>query len=294
MIAPIVWLLAAVAPAASCVTIAGGRIVAGDMARVAPAFAALPAATELGFAPAPGTRRTYGSAELARLARRYGLELEPGAEACFFRPQEILTAARVAAALARAMPTAHLELLDFSRQPVPPGELQFAPASGGGSLQTWRGAVSQPGRADFPVWAKLRVEVTGQRVVAGEPLTPGQPIARGQLRLEAWTGPPPLPDISEILGRAPRRFIAPGTPIQTQWLEDPAEIRNGDLVEVEVRSGQTRLLLEGRAQAAGKRGQVIPVRNPGNGKVFSAVVRARGRVLLWAGQAYGTAPGELP
>jgi flagella basal body P-ring formation protein FlgA len=289
-------LSATVAPGAGvpCIAVPGDRILGGDMARAVPVFASIPPELVLGYVPAPGARRTYAAAELARLARRYGLATEPGQEACFIRSLETLTRARVAVALEAAMPAAHLEVLDFSRQPVPPGELRFEPSTAGaGSEQVWHGAVRRPGQADFPVWAKVRIRVTGTRAVASETLPAGLPIARAQLRAEAYEGPPGLPDPSKVVGRAPRRTIPAGTAIESQWLEDPADVQSGERVEVEVRSGQARLLLEGQAQSSGRRGQVIAVRNPANGKVFHATIQDRGRVTLAAGGS-GAAPGEIP
>jgi len=49
-----------------------------------------------------------------------------------------------------------------------------------------------------------------------------------------------------------------------------------------VQSGRARLSLEGRALAAGRKGDMIPVRNGVNGKIFSACVQDKGRVLLVA------------
>jgi flagella basal body P-ring formation protein FlgA len=249
----------------------------------------MPPELALGFAPAPGARRTYGAAELARLARGYGLAVEPGVEACFVRPVETLTRARVAAALHAAMPAARIEVVEFSQQPVAAGELRF-PASGlhaagpAGSPLLWRGAVSESGRDDFPVWAKVRVEVSGKRVVAAEALAAGRRIERAQLREEPYQGPPGLPDLGEIVGRAPRRPIPEDTAIERQWLEAPADVLRGERVRVEIRCGRARVILEGWAQSSALRGEVIGVRNPANGKILRATVIDRARAILDADQ----------
>jgi len=281
---------------AGCLPVAGERILARDLARVVPAFAALPPDLALGYAPSPGGTRTYAAAELSRLARRYGLAVETGAEACFLGPVETLTGARVAAAMRAAMPAARIEVVEFSRQPVPPGELLFpvsglaAPqASGPSSVLLWRGQIRRPGQDDFPVWAKARIRVSGTRARAAEALPAGQPIERAQLRLEAYEGAARFPELSQIVGRVPRRPIAPGEVILPQWLEEPKDVRRGESVRVEVRIGQARLLLEGQAQSAGRRGEMIPVRNPASGKVFRARVQDRGQVSVMAGWS---APGE--
>jgi flagella basal body P-ring formation protein FlgA len=270
-----------------CLPVSGERILAGDMARAAPVFAGMAPEAAMDYAPAPGARRMYGAAELARLARRYGLAVEPGMEACFVRPLETLTRERIAAALRAAMPAASIEVVEFSHQPIPPGELHF-PVSGlpadraTRSPLLWHGVVSASGRDDFPVWAKVRIQVSEKRVTAIETLAPGRPIERAQLRVESYEGPPGLPDLAQIVGRVPRRPIPPGAVIELQWLDAPADVVRGDLVRVEIRSGQARVLLEGQAQSSGRRGEVVGVRNPANGKIFRATVADRGHVVIAA------------
>jgi len=272
-----------------CVPVSGGRILAGDMARAVPAFAGIAPELALGSAPAPGARRTYDAAELARLARRYGLVVEPGVEACFVRPLETLTGERVAAAVRAAMPAAHIEVVEFSRQPIPPGELRF-PISGLQANQTttapllWRGAVCATGQDDFPVWVKVRIQVSGKRVIAAEALAPGRPIEATQLREESYAGPPGLPDLSQVVGWVPRRAIPAGAVIERQWLDTPADVLRGERVRVEIRSGGARVTLEGEAQSSGRRGEIVGVRNPANGKLLRATVADRGRVVLEADQ----------
>jgi flagella basal body P-ring formation protein FlgA len=284
-------LLAALAPAgAQCLPVLGDRIRAGDMARAVPAFAGIPPELDLGSASAAGARRTYGTAELARLARRYGLAVEPGMEACFVRPVETLTGERVAAALGAAMPAARIEVVEFSRQPIPPGVLRF-PVSGlrtdqaGWSALLWRGVISVSGRDDFPIWAKVRIQVSGRRTIATRTLAPGRPIEGAQVREEPYQGPPGLPDLSQVVGRVPRRPIPEGAVIEGQWLDAPADVVRGDRVRVEIRSGRARLILEAQAEASGRRGEVIAVRNPANGKILRVTVADRGRAALAADQA---------
>ena len=270
---------------AACVPVEGERILARDMTRAAPAFAALAPELVLGYAPPPGARRTYGTAELTRLARRFGLTADPGAEACFTRPQETLSRERVAAALQAAWPAAHVDLVDFSRQPVPPGEVIF-PLPG---LQTdaissaaclWRGAVRQSGQADFPIWARVRLSVPGTRMVAVETLRVGEPIRTSQVRQESGEGPPGFADAAQVVGWVPQRTIPAGIAVQARWIAAPADIVKGQPVVLEVRSGTARLLLDCQAQSSGRRGQVIRVRSAVNGKILRATVQDRARVLL--------------
>jgi len=270
-----------------CLPVTGERILAGDLARAVPAFAGMAPELVLGDAPAPGARHTYSAEELARLARRYGLAVEPGMEACFMRPVETLTRERIAAALHAALPAARIDVVEFSRQPIPPGELRF-PVSGlrtdqaASSPLMWHGVVSASGHGDFPVWAKVRIVVSGTRVTATEALVPGRAIERSQLREDPYEGPPGLPDLSQIVGRAPRRPIPAGTAIERQWLDAPSDVLRGELVRVEIRSGRALVILEGQAESSGKRGEVIGIRNPANGKILRATVADRGCVVLSA------------
>ena len=281
---------------AQCLPVSGQRILAGDMARAVPAFAGLAPELVLGYAPAPGARRTYGAAELARLAGRYGLVVEPGVGACFARPLETLSGERVAAALRAAMPEARIEVVEFSRQPIPSGELRF-PVSGLRaepatlSPLMWRGVVSVSGQEDFPVWAKVRIQVSGKRWISTETLAPGRPIERAQLREEPYEGPPGLPDLPQIVGRAPRSPIPAGTAIERQCLDVPADVLRGERVCLEIRSGRARVLLEGEAQSSGRRGEVVGVRNPANGKILRATVAGRGLVVVATGRGE-RAPAE--
>ena len=90
--------------AADCVPVSGDRILAADLGRAVPAFAALSPELSLGYAPAPGARRTFSAAELARLAKRYGVTADPGVEACVIRPARILTCEQVAAVMQARLP----------------------------------------------------------------------------------------------------------------------------------------------------------------------------------------------
>jgi flagella basal body P-ring formation protein FlgA len=148
----------------------------------------------------------------------------------------------------------------------------------------WYGAVCGSGQADFPVWAKVRIAISGTRVTAAEALAPVHPIARAQLRQEPYEGPPGLPDLSQIVDRVPRRPIPAGTVIERQWLDAPVDVVRGERVRMEIRSGRARVILEGQAQSSGRRGEIVGVRNPANGKILHATVADRGRVVLTADQ----------
>lgn len=296
MIALSLFLAAAVsvgAPAGECVLVEGDRILASDLASANAAFSGVPQDTQFGFAPAPGARRIFRVAELDRLAARYGLLWAPKAEICFERPMEPVTPERLLAAMHSALnvPGARIEILEFSRHPVPRGEMEFPrsslaepPAAQPQTGVLWKGYIRYAANRKCTIWARVKVLAAAERLVSAVTLAAQQPILREQVRRESFEGFPLrdslTPSIEQVIGRLPRRSIPAGSPIQLNLLDAPKDVRSGETVRVEVRSGGARLELEGRAEGAGRRGESIPVRNPLTGKTFTARVEGRGKVAV--------------
>ncbi|HEY1497259.1 MAG TPA: flagellar basal body P-ring formation chaperone FlgA [Candidatus Solibacter sp.] len=266
---------------------ASDQVVAGDLAAGAPEWAAIPAETPLALAPAPGVQRVFRLPELRRLALRWNLT-PPERELCVTRPVAVPDPALLLAAMRAQLPAAQIEILEYSQQPAPQGDLEF-PLSGlrqspGGAW--WSGAVRYAGQRRFALWARVKVEVPVARVVATATLQPGRPIDAALLRLESREEFPStgyLATIEETAGKVPRRSIAAGTPLRTQWLEPARVIVPGDMVQVEIVSGGARLVLDGVAATAGAVGDSILVLNPDSKKQFRARVIAAGKVLVTRG-----------
>src|SRR5581483_6020043 len=89
---------------------------------------------------------------------------DPEREVCVSRPAAPPNPDRILAALQAALPEARIQLLDYSRYPVPEGPLDFASTGLRGA--TWSGAVRYGGRHRAPVWARVQVTVTANRVIA--------------------------------------------------------------------------------------------------------------------------------
>jgi flagella basal body P-ring formation protein FlgA len=279
-------ILAAAALAAACVTVEGERITMRDLARAEPAFAAAPAEEAAGFAPAPGARRVLSAGTLAALASRYGVALEGARAACFERISGRLSTEAVVAALRKTLGDgARIELIDFSRQTVPRGELEFSrPQASSGGAALWHGCVRYGTHRTFPVWARARVTVRALRLVASSDLPAGRRIEPGQVVVEEGEfsplGEPALARIEDASGKAARRSIRRGTPISASMLEEARAIERGETVEVEVAAGQTQLRLRGRAETGAAQGRSIVVRNPGTGRRFEARVTGAGKVAV--------------
>jgi flagellar basal body P-ring formation protein FlgA len=278
---------------AGCLRLEAGQITAADLGAVVPAFSALPGATPLAYAPAPGARRILDAAELARIARRHGLVLERGQEICVESAAEPLDAAELLAALSAAlgMPEAKIEIVEYSRYGAPRGAIEFPraglaapPVAQPTAAVLWRGFVRYGGGRRFPIWARVRILVSRECVIAAETLPAGRPIEERQVRLGTYRGFPwsqaPAASLERAVGRAPRRAIPAGAPVPADALEAPYDVGRGQIVAVEVASGDARVKLDGRAGADGRAGQTIPVVNPSSGRRFRAQVEGPGKVLV--------------
>ena len=256
----------------------------GDLAPASPSLRHLPPDIVLAPAPAPGMPRVFHAAELRRLELRLGTAPAPEEDLCVARPMAPLDPARILEAMRRQLPEGQVDLLDFSRRPAPQGTLQF-PISGlrRGSAGYWDGFVSYGGGQRFAVWAKVRVRLVTQAVVAAEGLTAGRPVSAAQLRVVERDVPPDsavIQKIEDALGKQPRRSIRAGTVLRPGDLERTPDVVPGDRVTVEVWSGRAHLELDGRAETAGSAGERIAVRNPNSKQRFFARVEGKGKVSV--------------
>jgi flagella basal body P-ring formation protein FlgA len=277
---------------AGCLPVSGDVIRAGDLAKAAPAFAAAPPETRVGYAPAPGATRTFDAADLEREARRLGVTLDDPREVCFQWPLSVPSRERFRQAIEEALdvPEARIEIIETSRQPAPPGPLVFLrsavrpPASGDADAVQWRGNIEYGKNRRFQVWASVRITASISRVVTTEPVRAGERIAAGQVRLEKIEGfplgNPAASSLDQVVGQALRRPLTAGVPIPAHWLEKPLEVERKDVVKVRVRNGPAVILAEGVAEAGGRRGDMIPVRNSSSGSTFHAKITGPKQVTL--------------
>jgi flagella basal body P-ring formation protein FlgA len=293
----------AAALGAACLEIPGERILARDLAGAVPGFSALPPELPVGFAPAPGARRILTRQGLERLASQHGLAITSAAEICLERPMESLTQERVLGALRTALDLkdAQLEVLDFSRHPVPRGELEFprsglAPPAAARSLASllWRGRVRYAGGRSYPVWARVRISIPGQQVVAVQNLTAGRPIEAAQVEIVTAELNPfserPAGALEQVIGRLPRRSILSGSPLVPSGLAARKQVERGEMVSVEVFSGAAQLSIQAQAESGGNAGDVIALRNPATGRRFPARVEGERKAVIHANSQPRTIP----
>lgn len=275
----------------SCLAVSAGadRILAGDLAAGIPGLSVPAPEVPVALAPAPGVERVFRAAELRRLAERFGWIGVLAADVCVGRPVSPPEPARLLEAMRKALPSAAIAILEYGRQPLPAGEIEF-PASGlhaGAAGALWTGYVHYAGTRRFSVWARVEVLVTVPRAIAASDLKAGEAISPGvvltEMRQEFPESRPLLASAEEAIGKWPRRIIRAGTAIGAGMLEDPKAVARGDAVTVDLRSGAAHLELAARAEASGAVGDTIPVLNPDSHKRFLARVEGKGRVSAgWA------------
>lgn len=278
-----------------CYPLEEDRIYGRHLAAVLPLFGALPSDASLGYTPLPGVQRVFTVAQLEQLARRYGLQPVGLRPVCFERAAERLRIEEIRRAMEMALPGVEIDLVDYLRAPVPRGQLEF-PLSGlvrpreadPQTVVLWKGLVRYGEHRTFPVWARVRLAVTGQAVVAARALEAGRMIQPGDVELRTMRrfpslGKPELEDLQTVFGAKLRRAVAAGQVIQAEDLDLVQSIRAGSTVRVSVISGGAEIRFEAQAETAGRVGDRIWVRNPMNGRRFQARVVGPGSVELVVG-----------
>jgi flagella basal body P-ring formation protein FlgA len=279
-------IIAATLAVGACLAVgaASDHVLARDLVPAAPELSAIPPETPLALAPAPGVERVFRLPELRRLALAWKLS-PPERELCVTRPVAPPDPALLLSAMRAQLPGARIEILEISQQPVPQGELEF-PLSGLRQAQGaawWSGSVRYAGQHRFTLWVRVKVAVTVVRVVAATTLPPGRSIDASLLRVESREEFPAsgfLAAVEEAAGKAPRRAIAPGTPLRAEWLEPARAVERGDTVKVEIVNGAAHLTLDGVASTAGAIGDTILILNLDSKHQFRARVISPGKVLV--------------
>ncbi|WP_187829947.1 flagellar basal body P-ring formation chaperone FlgA [Siccirubricoccus phaeus] len=255
----------------------------------------------IGAAPAPGHRMVVELAQLAALARAYGLAWRPvsGHERVVVErpgravPREEILAALRAELLPLALdPEAELELGPLAPPLVPPASqvqlaaeaTSFDPATGrfvttlvvlAEGMPTLRQRLS--GRAV----ATLPVVLANRRLAAGEVVRPGD-VRAGRLRAErVRPGAAQRPE--EVVGQQLRRPVAAELPLLATDVAPPCLVEKNALVVLEVQAPGLALTAQGRALEAGPRGGLVPVMNLASRAVVEGQVVGPGRVRIAMG-----------
>jgi flagella basal body P-ring formation protein FlgA len=273
---------------AACLPVAGDRILASDLAAAVPAFSSLAADTTIAYAPAPGARRVFTAAELARIARANRVTLADPADVCFELPLRAMTAEETLESMRHALPAdAELNIVELPKANIPAGRIEFPlsglePPSRGSRI--WRGSIRYGETLRMSVWARVTVMKKSVVVVAGKELPMNMPIDPASLRLETVSVPLDLERVAtrieDVLGHVPTRQIRTGEAMPLAILSLPPAVHRGDAITVEVRSGAARLRFDAIAEAAARAGDMVELRNPDSGRTFRARVEQAGHAVI--------------
>lgn len=281
---------AAILAAAACLALGPDRdeILLRDVASAFAPAETLPVDSVIALAPAPGVQRRFTVAELRRISLRFTLP-EPEREVCVERRSAPLEPVRIIETMRAQFPGARIELIDFSRYPVPDGGLEFPRSElhAASPAAMWRGFVRYGRTHRAAVWARVRISIVARRIVAARDLRPGQPIDGSSLELETReelpSAEPFATAIEDVAGKIPRRPIRAGTPIRSTWLDRPKAVVRGQTVRVEAREGGAVLQFAGQAQSSGSIGETILVLNTISKKRFAARVEGQGKAVVGGG-----------
>ena len=257
----------------------------------------------LGPGPAPGGRIVVEAAQLAAIARQFGVEWRPasaGERIVLDRPgrplprEEVLTALRAALAGLGAPAGGDLQLPGFIAPTVPaegPAEaaieqVDYNPASGRFTAAL---AVICPNmpvermRLSGQIQEMVELPVLAHRLPAGSVLQAGDlqtvRLRAGVLRDET------VHHAADAVGLALKRSAAPGQPLSTGDLVRPALVEKGALVAMELFSPGLTLTGQGVAQEAGGAGDRIRVLNPNSRALLEVEVIGAGQVRVIPGSA---------
>lgn len=90
----------------------------------------------------------------------------------------------------------------------------------------------------------------------------------------------PLTSIDQLAGAEALRDIAEGTTLTSQLFKVAPIVKHGQVVTVELKSGDITLVTTGEAKSAGAMGQIVKVLNLESKREFTARVVAPGRVEI--------------
>lgn len=272
-----------------CHALDSEAVLARDVAPLVPGFARLPGDFLVGYVESTGAPKVFRGADLERIARNRGVELQGLEDLCLERRTFIVPPQGIVEAMRKTIdnPAVKIEILTSLQQPVPTGEIVF-PKSGvqlpAAPEAMWRGYVQSGTAARYPIWARARITVPVRRVIAAADFTPGKLIEQGQVRIDEAEDSPfeegYIQAENEAVGMVTKATIPKGSSIRKSQVAVPADVARGDTVQIDVFAGNAHLRLEARAETSGMKGSTITVRNLSTGKDFQAKVTGKGQATV--------------
>ena len=256
----------------------------------------------LGPGPAPGGRIVVEAAQLAAIARQFGVDWRPrgNERAVLERPgrllprEDVLSAVRTALAGVGAPPDADLELPGYA-PPLVPAEatvrteveqMDYDGTTGRFTATlsvSGDGMLTQRQRVAGTLHEMAEVPVPLHRLAAGTILRAGDlqtaRVRTTQLRGEVARA------AEQAIGKAMRRTVLPGQPLALADLTRPMAVAKGARVTMQLSTGGLSLSAHGQALESGALGERIQVLNPASRAVLEVEIVGPDRVRVAAGSA---------
>lgn len=279
----------------SCVLVQGDSVLDSDLESVLVGASAPAAGRPLMRAPVAGAKRWIGAEELSRLLGVRPAEMRiPPQGICIERAARHLDESLLRESLGKAIQddAVSIEILDFSRYPVPEGQLQFlrsglmaSPSAKPERAVLWRGRILSDDRRTTPVWVRLRMYVERDLPVAAHDLIPGNPLTREDIivtRQRVFPLQHAAAEASQALGQTVRRRVAAGEPLLASLLKKPLTVEAGDVVSAEVDHAGIRLRLPAIAETGGREKEFIWLKPAKGGRRFRGRIQEHGLVIVEA------------
>jgi flagella basal body P-ring formation protein FlgA len=252
----------------------------------------------LGTAPAPGTRLVVEAAQLAAIARQFGVAWRPNSPAdrvVLDRPgrmlprEAVVSALRGALALLGTSDDLEIDLPGFTAPVVPQegeaqasvDQLDYNSVSGRFTALlsvTAEGMAVHRERLSGHVEEMLELPVLPRRIAVGAVIEPADTkmarVRAGQVRGEVARA------ADQMVGFALRRPVAPGQPVALADLMRPNAVLKGGHVSIELQAPGLALAAQGMALESGAIGERIKVLNPGTRATIIAEVIAPEQVRV--------------
>lgn len=121
----------------------------------------------------------------------------------------------------------------------------------------------------------VRATIAADVVVSVQDLKAGTPIDASSLKLErrdVTATPGAAATIDDVAGKTSRRALRAGQLVDRRWLNESVLVKRNSKVTIVARNAGVEVHVAAEALQAGKRGEVISVKNSANGTVIRARV----------------------